>query len=160
MLGCRSLSPDNHIYITLYLYQRVRGLCSTPSGAEGCLLDKTETAWTSQPSLMVEFLLLILFPGCVCGRWRAASVFLGLLQKALHGAPCRRGRHTAVQHRFWKSCSMTEESASVETSPRSRSLRAILRSTRRMILPGGEGRGRKERGERREMKEGDESERE
>lgn len=43
--------------------------------------------------------------------------------------------HTEVQHLFWKSCSTTEESASVEISPRSRSLQAILRSTRRMILP-------------------------
>lgn len=35
------------------------------SGAKGCLLDKTE---------FVEFLLLFLFPGWVCGRWRAAAV--------------------------------------------------------------------------------------
>lgn len=43
--------------------------------------------------------------------------------------------HTAVQHLFWKSCSTTDESASVEMSPRSRSSQAILRRTRRMILP-------------------------
>lgn len=51
--------------------------------------------------------------------------------------PCEDpgGRYSPVEHRFWKSCSTTEESASVEMSPRSRSSQAILRSTRRMILP-------------------------
>lgn len=46
-----------------------------------------------------------------------------------------RRRHTAVQHLFWKSCSTTVESASVETSPSSRSSQAILRSSRLMIFP-------------------------
>ena len=36
---------------------------------------------------------------------------------------------------FLKSSSTTDESAIVEISPKSRSLRAILRRTRRMILP-------------------------
>lgn len=45
------------------------------------------------------------------------------------------GRHTAVQHLFWKSCSTTVESASVEMSPRSCSSQAILRSSRLMIFP-------------------------
>lgn len=46
-------------------------------------------------------------------------------------------RHTAVQQRFWKSSSTTDASASVDTSPRSCSSQAILRRTRRMILPAG-----------------------
>lgn len=46
-----------------------------------------------------------------------------------------RRRHTAVQHLFWKSCSTTVESASVEMSPSSRSSQAILRSSRLMIFP-------------------------
>lgn len=49
--------------------------------------------------------------------------------------------HTAVQHLFWKSCSTTVESASVEMSPRSRSPQAILRNMRLMILPVGGVRG-------------------
>lgn len=89
------------------------------SEAKGCLLDKTE---------FVEFLLLLLFPGWVCGRWRVQLQSEPLCEDA--GA-----RHTAVEHLFWKSCSTTEESASVEMSPMSRSSQAILRSTRRMILP-------------------------
>ena len=51
------------------------------------------------------------------------------------------GPHTLGQHLFWKSWSTTEESASVEMSPRSRSSQAILRSTRRMILPAERQRG-------------------
>lgn len=43
--------------------------------------------------------------------------------------------HTAVQQRFSKSCSITEVSASVDTSPKSCWLDAIFRSTRLMILP-------------------------
>ena len=56
-----------------------------------------------------------------------------------HCRPAPPAGQTVVQQRFWKSCSMTELSANVDTSPRSRSLLAILRSTRRIILPEGEG---------------------
>lgn len=44
-------------------------------------------------------------------------------------------RHAVVRHLFLKSSSTTEESASVEMSPRSFSSQAIFRSTRRMIFP-------------------------
>lgn len=94
------------------------------SGAKGCLLDKTK---------FVEFLLLFLFPGWVCGHWHVRLQSEPLWEDA-------GGRHTAVEHLFLKSCSTTESSASVEMSPMSRSSQAILRSTRRMILPAhGEG---------------------
>lgn len=43
---------------------------------------------------------------------------------------------TATEHLLWKSSSTTEASASVETSPRSRSSQATFRRTRRMIFPG------------------------
>lgn len=43
--------------------------------------------------------------------------------------------HTAVQQRFSNSWSITELSASVDTSPKSDWLEAIFLSTRRMILP-------------------------
>lgn len=50
---------------------------------------------------------------------------------------CRRDwGQTATEHLLWKSWSTTEASASVETSPRSRSSQATFRRRRRMIFPG------------------------
>ena len=96
---------------------------------------QTRGMWFLKPSFGLSPTVMALqFNACISFCNSSSPSFQLCPGRALW-PPLQVEAHTAPQQRFRKSCSMTEESARVDKSPRSRSLRAILRSTRRMILP-------------------------